>query len=83
MSTAKVWLRPGAGRHKIRVESINSAELVESNLRQPGITCTDPTPVGDGSFYVFFATCPEGMPESRFEQLVKEIPGVELMLDPA
>ena len=83
MSTAKVWLRPGAGRYKVRVERVDDAELVRSNLHRHDITCTDPTPFRDGSFQVFFATCPQGMPETRFEQLVKEIPDTELMLDPA
>ena len=77
----KVWFRPTGGGCKVRVETEDGAKLLAEKLKEHGAVCTGPVVEHDSChcvFYVSYKTKP-----AELETLLKGLPDVELMDDPA
>ncbi len=77
----KVWMRPMGTGCKIRVDSRDDANMLGARLTDQGATCTDPVSVAGTFGCVFYISKPTE--PSQVQGLLKAIPEVELMLDPA
>ena len=78
----KVWLRPlGADTCKIRVKSREAAGILRDRLVERGASCSEPSSIAGHVGCAFYVERPSK--KAEVERLLKDIPDVELMLDPA
>ena len=81
--SVKVWLRPAGAVCKIRVSGEENARWLCERLTEREVQCTTPMKQGSTDFYVFRAEYPRHIAHAQFEELIKSLSEVELMLDPA
>jgi len=80
----QVWVRPlGANATKIRVAGDDNAAWLREKLRNIGVESTKSMAIQGSPFFTFRALHVNQIDHPRLMKILKQIPEIEMMLDPA
>ena len=80
----QVWVRPlGAIATKVRVAGLDNANWLRGTLQNKGVECTEPMELRDSPFCTFIAVHVNQIEHPMLMELMKQVPEIELMFEPA